>query len=77
MQKKDLKYFFTGIIFGKNEIFRTVSHFIMYPAPRVKEYIYLIKRKRHKTETRFNLAIIGCEMHVKMSQKLANSTEEP
>ena len=49
----------------------------MYPALRVKEYLYLIKRKRHKTETCFDLAMIGGEMHVKMGQKLPNSTEEP
>ena len=49
----------------------------MYPALRVKEYIYLIKRKRYKTETCFNLAMIGCEMHVKIGQKLPNCTEEP
>ena len=49
----------------------------MYPALRVKEYLYLIKRKGHKAETCFNLAMIGCEMHVKIGQKLPNSTEEP
>ena len=49
----------------------------MYPALKVKEYLYLIKNKRHKTETCFNLAMIGREMHVKIGQKLPNSTEEP
>ena len=58
--EKGLEIFFHRNNFRKkNEIFRTVSHFIMYPALRVKEYLYLIKRKRHKPETCFNLAIIG------------------
>ena len=39
--------------------------------------IYLIKRKRHKLETCFNLAIIGCEMHVKIGQKLPKCIAEP
>ena len=35
---------------------------------RDQEYLYLIKRKRHKSETCFNLARIGSEMHVKIGQ---------
>ena len=49
----------------------------MCPALRVKEYLYLIKRKRHKSETCFNLAIIGCGTHVKIGQQLPKCIEEP
>ena len=49
----------------------------MCPALRDKEYLYLIKRKRHTSETCFTFAIIGCEMHFKIGQELSKSIEGP
>ena len=49
----------------------------MYSALRIKEYLYLIKRKRHKSETCFNFAMIGCEIHVEIGKKFPKSTAEP
>ena len=50
---------------------------MMGPALRVKDYSYLNRRTRHKSETCFNFAMIGCEIHVEIGQKLPKSTSEP
>ena len=50
---------------------------MMGPALRVKDYSYLNRRKRHKFETIFNFAMIGCEIHVEIGQKFPKSTPEP
>ena len=50
---------------------------MMGPALEVKYYSYLNRRKKHKSETCFNLAMIGCEIHVEKGKKLPKSTAEP
>ena len=50
---------------------------MMGPALRGKDYLYLNRRKRHKSETCFNFPMIGCEIHVEIGQKLLKSTSEP
>ena len=46
-------------------------------ALRVKDYSYLNRRRKHKSETCFNFAMIGCEIHVEIGQNLPKSTAEP
>ena len=60
-----------------NEVFLTVSYLIIGPALRVKDYAYLNRRRKHKFETCFNFAMIGCEIHVEIGQTLPKSTAEP
>ena len=50
---------------------------MMGPALKVKDYSYLKRRKKHKSETCFNLAMIGCKIHVEIGKKLPKSTAEP
>ena len=47
------------------------------PALRVKDSSYLNRRRKHKSENCFNFAMIGCEIHVRIGQKLPKSTAEP
>ena len=47
------------------------------PALRVKDYSYLNRRRKHKSGTCFNFAMIGCEIHVEIAQKLPKSRAEP
>ena len=49
----------------------------MGPALKVRDYSYLNRKKRHKSETCINFAMVGCEIHVKIGQKLPKSTSEP
>ena len=60
-----------------NEIFLTVHHLMIGPALGVKDYSYLNRRRKDKSETCFNFAMIGCEIHVEIGQKLPKSTAEP
>ena len=44
---------------------------MMGPALKVKDYSYLNRRKKQKSETCFNLAMIGCKIHVEIGKKIA------
>ena len=48
---------------------------MMGPALKVKDYSYLNRRKKHKSETCFNLAMIGCKIEI--GKKLPKFTAEP
>ena len=58
-----------------NESFLTVSHLMIGPALRVKDYSSLNRRRKHKSETCFNFAMIGCEIHVEIGLKLPNVSD--
>ena len=60
-----------------NEIVLTVSHFVIGHALRVKDYSYRNRRRKHKSETCFNFAMTGCDIHVEIGKKLPKSTAEP
>ena len=50
---------------------------MMGPILKVKDYSYLNRRKKHKSETYFNLAMIWCKVPVEIGKKLSKSTAEP
>ena len=50
---------------------------MMGPALKFKDYSYLNKRKKHKSETCFNFAMIGCKIQVEIGEKLPKFTTEP
>ena len=75
-RRKITENFFIRIYF-ENEFFWMVSHLMMGPALGVKDYSYLNKRGKDKFITCFNFLMIGCEIHVEISQKLPKCIAEP